>query len=124
MNRVITGRLGIFSFLVALFAAGCAVEQASESADQQQGTEDSDMSSADSAGAARGLRGAPVVVHGLRGNENGACLGCGPLPEPWEMGPLPEPWTSSSGGSSGVNSSSSSSGANGGGGTSSGNGKP
>jgi uncharacterized membrane protein YgcG len=120
MNRLNTVRLGILSSFVVLFAAGCAIEQANEAAEQQPDTEGAEFVSADAPRAPGGSTGkAPMWAHSGSRPESGVCTGCGPLPDPWKMGPLPDPWTSS-GGASSSSSSSSGSGASGGGASSGG----
>jgi len=105
MNRFIIGRLALVSFLAAVFAAGCAFEQASGGDEDQ--TEHGDEGSRragygtsvdEQTSAGEG----PMLKHSSdpRNPDNSVCAGCGPLPDPWKkMGPLPDPWTSSSGGS-------------------------
>ncbi len=105
MNRFIIGRVALVSFLAAIFAAGCAFEQASasdedqtEQDDEGSGTAGFSTSADEQTSAGEG----PMLKHSSdrQKPDNSVCAGCGPLPDPWKkMGPLPDPWTSSSGGS-------------------------
>lgn len=105
MNRFSIGRLALVSFLAAVFAVGCAFEQASggdedgtEQGDGRSGTAGLGTSADEQTSAGEG----PMLKHSSdpQKPDNSVCVGCGPLPDPWKkMGPLPDPWTSSSGGS-------------------------
>ncbi|MBN9167553.1 MAG: hypothetical protein BGO98_32470 [Myxococcales bacterium 68-20] len=105
MNRFIIARLALVSFLAAIFAAGCAFEQASaddddqtEQGDESSGTAGFGTSTYEQTSTGEG----PMLQRSsdTQRPDNSVCAGCGPLPDPWKkMGPLPDPWTSSSGGS-------------------------
>lgn len=105
MNRFIIGRLALVSFLAAVFAAGCAFEQASggdedqtEQSGESSGTPGLGTTTDEQTSAGDG----PMLKHSSDPwkPDNSVCAGCGPLPDPWKkMGPLPDPWSSSSGGS-------------------------
>ncbi|MBX3211626.1 MAG: hypothetical protein KF850_06305 [Labilithrix sp.] len=104
MNRFSIGRLGVISLLGALLAAGCAFEHVvDEESEEMIGVDDTahltgagdDRDHETSSASTKGLRHGSMVPK----QADDACLGCGPVPDPWSNGPVPDPWSSSSGGS-------------------------
>lgn len=111
MKRFIIGPLALVA-LLGCMAAGCAAEQSEqqESNESEMMVEDGPLADIDHPRSYEGDLGRSIVKHSADPRTQGGCLGCGPLPDPWQSGPLPDPWSEPSAGSSSGNTGSGNSG--------------